>query len=71
MRSAKIRIVSSLLFDFLGLNDMEAQVENVNVTENGVMEFFVSGFDYRLPDKEDYPECIIEFSKIVSKIEEV
>lgn len=76
MRTAKVGIDVSILFEVLGIKFFDGRVESIEIDRNkysqeDIIYLKVSGWDDRLPDKEDYPECLIETESIQSRFVEM
>jgi hypothetical protein len=72
MRTARIEIDQQLLFELIGLKNMDANIVNVetyNTSNRNTMRLSILGNDDRLPDSADYPDCMVTCTRIESHIE--
>lgn len=68
MRTARVIIDEPILFECFGMKHFHGKIKKVEIYDNGI-EFYVEGFDERIPDRSDYPLSFIRSEKVISKIE--
>ena len=70
LRTAKFEVTQSLLFELFGLRDFRGSVSHVSCNyENDNLIFEVSGYDDRLPNREDFPPCNVVCKTVQSRFE--
>lgn len=72
MRSATIKISVELLFNLIGLKNLDSWAVDSKIISNGdCIEIKLLGNDDRLPDGEDYKECLVVAQTFQSHFEPV
>ena len=72
MRTAKIRITPTVLFDMIGLEHFWGTVVGAEVNNaTGNIEMKIIGDDERIPEGEDFPDCHVIVTKIQSHIKKI
>ena len=72
MRTAKIRITPTVLFDMIGLEHFWGTVVGAELSPTtGNLELKIIGDDERIPEGDDFPDCNVIVTKIQSHIKKI
>jgi hypothetical protein len=59
-RSATFRVSTHQLFELMDLYKFSGHIDKIELDpETSIVTMLVSGVDRRLPDRKDYPRCMI------------
>lgn len=71
MRTAKFNLDKEIFFDLLGLPYFQGDIERAEKNKDGGLTVYITGYDNRIPDRINFPNCAVVCKTVQAHFEEL